>query len=189
MGALTPIDKVWYPDETDLDQPNVYMATHSQSIEEGIGARLRKQEQFIGFMGHLPKQVYPNLANGTAYGPLPFQTIQGSGSFNQGMQVAGGVVTAPMAGLYSITLSTTITNISAEFATRLYQNQTQVWKGYTQATTGSFGYNTGSVVVKCEAGDTISAKITVYASNNLGKVSNNDYVDNVLSIAMLKAAI
>lgn len=187
MGT-TELDTVYYPDLDDVDQPNVWAATMAQSVSDGIGARLRKQEQFIGFMGHLPKQVWPKLANGQEYGPLPFQVIQGSGSFNQGMQVAGGVITIPVAGLYAVSLSATITAANAEFNAFLYLNTTAMWKGYTQATASAFGYNTGSVVLNCAAGDKLSAKVTLYGSTNGSSIKNTDYIDNVLSVALLKAS-
>lgn len=184
----TEVDKVFYPDLDTVDQPNVWGAAMASSVEAGIGARLRKQEQFIGFMGHLPKQTWPKLYNGQDYGPLPFQVIQGSGSFNQGMQVAGGVVTIPVAGLYAVSLSATVEALTAEFNVRLYLNTTAVWKGYTQATTSAFGYNTGSVVLNCAAGDKLSARVTLYGSGNNSAIRNGDYIDNVLSVALLKAS-
>lgn len=186
---VTDVDKVYYPDQDTVDQPNVWGAAMASSIEEGIGARLRKQEQFIGFMGHLPKTTYPAMQNGAYSNPLPFQVVQGSGSFLQGMSVSAGVVTVPVGGLYSVSVSTTLGAIDSEFATYLYLNANPVWKGYSKAFNNTtFGYNTGSVVLKCEEGNTLSVKNVVYSSPNTNKISNTQYYDNVFSIALLKAS-
>lgn len=186
MGQVTTNLQVWTPDTADLNKPDVYLATMSASIENGVGERMNKLEVYKGFLGHLPLGTNTTL-NGTESQPFPFQVIATSGSFNDGFTLSNGVLTVGTAGLYFISSSATCTANTGEFNTYIYVNTTKMWRGYSKSSPTQFGYNTGSVVVKLAVGDTICVKSVVFASAGDVKISNGQYVDNSLSVALIKA--
>lgn len=100
MGNVTADLQIWTPDEADSGEPDIYLATMSASIEDGVGVRLRKQEAFIGVNLGLSSAF---VADGTIR-QVPFGILN-SWNFNEGMTVSGGSVTIPMDGIYQVCLN------------------------------------------------------------------------------------
>lgn len=186
MGAYTPDAQVWYPDTGDTAELNVLLGTMASSIEDGLGVRMAHQETILGFLGHLPITTYPALSS-TESAALNFQVIAGSGSYNDGFSVTAGVVTIPVTGLYFISSSDTCSAQNGEFNTYVSVNTTKMWRGYSKSSTSAFGYNTGSVVVKLNVGDTVKVTAAVFGSAGNVSIINGQYYENALSVALLKA--
>lgn len=186
MANTTP-DGIYYPENTTDMELDTILATMASSIQNGMGKRLARQELVYSFLGHIPLQSFTNVGSGILVAPLPYQVVSGSRSFNKGFTMASpGVLTIPTKGIYSVTISGTSKAVAAEFNMRLRWNSTDVWKGYTQSTTAAFGYITGSTVVECELGDTLSVAAVWYSTTGTNIVSNS-YIDNSFSVTLLKA--
>lgn len=184
MGALTDVDKIWYPGTTDLDQPNVYMATHSQSIEDGIGARLRQQELAVGMKANLPPSSFP-LTKVSAI--LPYVVNGSFGSFKQGLEVNGGVVTVETRGMYLVTASLGLGVYSGlSLAIELFKNGTMIAINETPASTNFWTTAASTCVVSCVPGDTLHAKGRAVGSWS-SAMNSPDGAANYLSIAMVQA--
>lgn len=94
---------IWTPDEGDNLDPTVYLPTMGDSIMNGIGERLSRQERFEGCYLNI-QEPYTVVAGppGTAQTPLPFIVGQGVNYIDGDMTLAAGVVTVAHAGLYSV---------------------------------------------------------------------------------------
>lgn len=183
MGAVTPIDKIWYPDETDVDQPNVYMATHAQSIEDGIGARLRHQEVAVGLKAGLASTM--TLRNTLAI--VPFQVNNATANFAQGLTISGGIVTVQSKGMYLVTLSIGLGTVSGDsIVPVIYKGTTAV--ASTEISSDPTKYATGqcTVVINCDIGDTIYGMARNGKTGATAPTSPTDSL-SYLSIAMVQA--
>jgi hypothetical protein len=98
---------IWTPDEGDNLDPEVWSAAMADSIMNGIGERLSRQERFEGCYLNIQDPT-PLVAGppGTAQTPLPFVVGQSVSYIDGDMTLSGGVITVAHAGLYSV--STTI---------------------------------------------------------------------------------
>lgn len=184
MGALTEIDKVWYPGLTDLDQPNVYMATHSQSIEDGIGARLRQQELAVGLKANLPPASFPLAKNPAT---IPYVVNGNFGSFKQGLEINGGVITVETRGMYLITASLGLGVLSGtSLAIGMYKNSTLVSSNEISASPTFFVTASTTCVVNCAPGDTLYVTGRI-ASTWASAMNSGDGASNYISVAMVQA--
>lgn len=112
MGNVTTDLQVWTPDELDLGEPDVYLATMAQSMEDGIGVRLRKQEEPIAC------QVSLSADQGISTGFNVQYSLNTGPTFNSGLTVnASGSITLTRAGVYLL-------------ATNVYTDQASSFTGY-----------------------------------------------------------
>ncbi len=112
MGNITSDLLVWTPDEDDLGEPDVYLATMAQSMEDGLGVRLRKQEEPIAAQVSLSADQSISTAFVVQY------SLNTGPTFNSGLTVnASGSITITRAGVYSI-------------ATNVYTDQASGFTGY-----------------------------------------------------------
>lgn len=152
---VTDVDRVYYPDLDDVDQPNVYMAVHSQSIEEGIGARLRQQEVAVGLKAGLANvmQLKQTLQL------VPFQVNNANANFSQGLTIEGGVVTVKTRGMYLVSAAVGI-NVAANDSVVpvLYKNSTAVVSAETPSALALYAVGQCTTVINCVPGDTIHVK-------------------------------
>lgn len=153
MGAFTPLDDVWYPDEDDTAEQNVNLATMASSIEEGIGARLRHQEIAVGLKASLVAGTQiPNLP-----ATAPYQVTSANGDFAQGLTINAGVVTVATAGMYIVSASLSI-NPGADQRTTavvLRKNNTELAGAEVVQSPRYYQTSTANCVVNCVAGDTL----------------------------------
>lgn len=112
MGNITSDLLIWTPDDQDLGEPDVYLATMSQSMEDGLGVRLRKQEEPIAAQVSLSADQSISTAFVVQY------SLNTGPTFNSGLTVnASGSITITRAGVYSI-------------ATNVYTDQASGFTGY-----------------------------------------------------------
>lgn len=192
MGALTPIDKVYYPDKTDIDQPNVYLATMAQSIEDGIGARLRQQEVAVG----LKAGIAPGTGIPVNDVIAPFTIRSDNGGFNEGFDLAGGIATVKTKGLYIIAASAGINpsenipaNVSRTVSVTVYKGTTPLAGAEVLSSVNYYQSAAATTVISCVPGDTLHIKW--HSAGPWGVTGNaqmaNSSVLTYLSIALVQA--
>lgn len=183
MGAFTPLDQVWYPDETDTAEQNVNLATMASSIEEGIGQRLRAQETFLGLFATQP--VRQTLTN-NALTTITFG-LTNSQCFNTGFTFSNGIITIATPGLYYVGVNVVIDLGSGYGEVGIVKSNSEYGKvlQYKGAASNFIGLSTSSVI-NCVAGDTIWTRAYI-ASSSDASFNVNSPTFNTLSVSLLKA--
>lgn len=156
MGNVTSDLQIWTPDENDLAEPDVYLATMAQSLEDGVGDRLRTQEVAVGLKAGFTSA--PTLSSTMTIAAVTVNTS--NGSFNQGLTISGGVVTVESPGMYIISGSVGVNNVSGHTAKIELRKGSTVLAADEQKSDASF-YQAAkcTTVVNCVAGDTLSMRI------------------------------
>lgn len=168
MGVVSPDLQIWTPDEYDTAEPNVYLATMAQSLEDGVGDRLRKQESFIGCNLSLPS----NFAVGGTIAQAPFAVVN-SYNFNEGMTITGGNVEVPMNGIYTVQVVANYlgaNTTAGRINTYLYLNGTSIQYASTYGNTATNRYSNASIssAYKLNAGDDLSVRASsIESASNL----------------------
>jgi hypothetical protein len=165
MGNVTSDLLIWTPDQDDLGDPDIYLATMAQSLEDGTGERLRKQEQFIGC--NLGVSAF--TADGTIK-QVPFANIN-SWNYNLGMTVSGGAVTVPVDGIYTVQVNANYlgaTTTPGRINTYLYLGGGSVQFSSTYGNTATSRYSNASIAtsLKLTAGNVLSVKAASYDANS-----------------------
>jgi hypothetical protein len=166
MGNVTSDLLIWTPDELDTAEPDVYLATMAQSLEDGVGARLRKQESFIGC----------NLGTSTSFTAdttirqVPFGIVH-AWNYNEGMTVSGGLVTVPMDGIYTVQVVANFLGVNTtpgRINTYLFKGSSSIQFSSTYGNTATSRYANASIAnsYKLVAGDSLSVKVASYDSNS-----------------------
>jgi len=93
-------DGIATPDEDNAVDPDVWAAAMAESISQGIGVRLKKQEARGGL-----KARTDNVEVGPDNDVVPVAI--GVGGYANGITLAGGYATAEVAGLYLLTARAT----------------------------------------------------------------------------------
>lgn len=167
MGDMTPKHDVWYPDLTDIDQPNVWAATMAQSIADGIGDRLEKQESFVGVNLSLDSGMLCTSGTPTV---VPFKVKQ-SYNYSEGMTVnTSGSVTVLTAGMYQVNINANFLpaeTTAARINTYLFKGGNGISFSSTYGETNSFRYSNCNIVgvFKFAVGDVIDARVAVFDAN------------------------
>lgn len=92
---------IWTPDEGDNLNPEVWSSAMADSIQNGIGDRLTRQEQAIGLKAGIAQDTRVKFQDNVI---APYAILgNGTSNFNQGMKFDGGVATVEVAGMYLIT--------------------------------------------------------------------------------------
>jgi hypothetical protein len=157
MGAFTPLDDVWYPDEDDTAEQNVNLATQAASIEEGIGARLRHQELAIGLKASLNSSAWTIPGNGILPQRVPYAISGERGDFTQGLTITNGIITVATAGMYLVTatLGTLGAINGAGIKLFLDKNGTFLAGAESPMVAPTWGNTQVTTVLNCVPGDTI----------------------------------
>jgi hypothetical protein len=182
MGAFTPLDEVWYPDEDDTSEINTLLATQASSIEEGIGQRLRAQETFLGLFATRPTgQVLTKQALTT----VGFD-LNSSQCFNTGFTFSNGIVTIATPGLYYVGVNVVINIPDGYGEICIVKSGVEFGKVLQfRASSNNVGLATSSVI-NCVAGDTIWTR-TYIDSTTDANFNVNSPTFNTLSVSLLKA--
>jgi len=73
----------------------------AQSIEDGVGNRLRFQEIAVGLKAGIAAGTGIPMSVATA----PYSITAANGNFTQGLTISGGIVTVATPGMYIVTAS------------------------------------------------------------------------------------
>jgi hypothetical protein len=191
MGAYTSPNQVWYPDLTDVDQPNVYLATMAQSIDTGIGVRLQQQEIAVG-----AKLSTPAVMTLTTTPTILAMGVNdaATGDFNNGMTVAGGVITVQTKGMYVVSGSLGVQPNGAIGTTRsavnILKKNTSVVSYGEVPLSGSYSISSlCTTVVNCIPGDTISMYGSIGGGSASGIATNQVGYLTYLTVAMVQAVL
>lgn len=159
--AVTEEFQIWSPDESHTVEPDVYLAQMADSIEQGMGGRVQRQEMLVS--------AGMNVAVGN-FQPLPVgesTTVEfepGTRGHLEGMEFVGGVVTIPVDGLYFLSAGVSV-NIPQDevFTVEVVVNIEPVMRGHGQSVPfesgGAFGYVNVSNVVQCFEGDKVRTTV------------------------------
>lgn len=122
MGNTTK-SGIWTPDEDDQLDPDVWSATMAQSIEDGIGKRLDKQEARVSLRATTPEPFdvvgtvvtnaykrVPLNANGPTGSRAPEPDFAG-GNHAQGVKIEGDAAIILTDGLYTLQGQCTFTAV------------------------------------------------------------------------------
>jgi hypothetical protein len=104
MGNVNA-DGIWTPDEGDNLDPEVWSAAMGDSIMNGIGERVTRQEQAIGLKAGIAPLTRVKFENDLI---APFEITGSNGSFVQGMELVGGIAEVSVAGMYFITAAASL---------------------------------------------------------------------------------
>lgn len=186
MGAFTTTAQVWYPDLSDTAKLNTLLATVASSIENGLGARMTKQETVKSLLATVTAGSSWTLANGTE-ATLPFSI--NTGGYNDGLTLSSGIVTFTTPGLYNITVNALTTQASGYSDLRIYKNAGVIARTLGDSTTagGGFSPTTISITGNFIAGDTFKSTITVNGVTGSAAIHTGQATYNVLSVTLIKA--
>jgi hypothetical protein len=153
MGNVTSDLLIWTPDENDTQEQNVNLATMAQSLEDGVGDRLRKQELAVGLKAGFTSA--PTLTSSLAIAAVTINTS--NGSFKQGLDISGGVVSVVTPGMYIVSGSLGVSNIASHTAKLELRKGSTVLAADEQKSDASFFQAAkATTVVNCVAGDQLS---------------------------------
>lgn len=190
MG-VTEIDQVYYPELDEVDQPNVWGAAMAQSVEDGIGARLRQQEVAVGLKAGIRDGTGIPMDGAVA----PFVILEGNGGFNEGFDLAGGIATVKTRGLYLMASSIGIHtpnivpgNANRTVSITLVKGSTQLAGSEVEVSPKYYQNAAATTVISCEPGDTLHV---IWRSAALAGVTGpatmaNNPTLNYLSIALIQ---
>lgn len=155
--AITNADGIVTPDSENTADPSVYLAAMADSISEGIGGRLAKQEQTAGIKASLPTTWAFDGNSNTV--PL---TIGSGTNFVNDVLFAGGMATIVVPGLYSVNASVTAGFLDAVPVDMvLMVNFTQEeYNGFATSLT-SFVTSPIGTALHLAAGDTVYIQVGV----------------------------
>lgn len=155
MGGMTVKHAVWYPDLTDVDQPNVWAATMAQSVADGIGDRLELQEKAVGLKAGLSSQFTLT----TTAQILPMVIKATDGSFKEGFDISGGIATVTVKGMYLISGALGIQPASGTTTAMGLWKGTSSIIGDEQVSSPTFYQGSkATTIVNCIPGDTLYMK-------------------------------
>lgn len=202
MGALTAQDAVWYADGTDLGAIDVITATMAQSISDGIGTRLRKQENLVGaklgISGTVPsttsRAIVPFSNIGVSEGFVSGYTAASGTTPASGIQLSGGTLTFWTPGQYLVSaqlgfMPNTTYSSNRSGVCWVYHNGTII--AYAEAAmSGIYSASVGPApqLVNVLAGDTIFVQSSVGYGQTDGITLNNAAYITYFSVALIKAS-
>jgi hypothetical protein len=156
MGNVTSNLQIWSPDEDDQHEPDVNMATMAASIENGVGPRLNLQEMAIGLKAGFTSP--PTLSSTMTNAAVTINTS--NGSFKQGLDISAGIVTVITPGMYLLSGSVGVDNVSGHTAKIELRKGATVIASDEMASNASF-YQTAkaTTIANCNAGDNLTMRI------------------------------
>lgn len=183
MGQVTASAQVWTPDQADLNEPDVYLATMSASIENGLGQRVNKLESFVGCNLSLTSKV--SYSGGTV-GVVPFVVTQPFNFVDEVTNNPDGSVQIDVPGIYQVNLNAVFlpTNTTAaRINTYLYKNGAGLAFSSTYGETVVSRYSNCNIagVYKFVVGDVITARVAVFD----GISALQDGTGSSLSLALI----
>lgn len=174
MGAFTPLNQVWYPDEDDTAEQNVNMATMASSIEDGIGARLIHQEKAVGLKASIANGAW-TVPVPTAPAVVPYSVSGSRGDFSQGLTITGGVITVQVAGMYMITATLGTQGAITGAGIKIFLDKNGVFLAGAESpmVSPTWGNTQVTTVLNCVPGDTIRTRGSL-ASTSSTLVNNGE---------------
>ena len=190
MGNVTSDLLIWTPDEDDTAEPDIYLATMAQSLEDGAGARLRKQEETASMLANLP-------ANQTFVVGTPQTvnfTINATVGYNDGMTLTGGKVQVTEAGLYYFSANVLGAVASASGTGFIQMQIRKNAKVITNVITlmvnnggSTIATAAGSTMATCLVGDLIDVWVGFYNTPAAPFLSTGGGIYNLFSASLVKA--
>lgn len=183
MGQVTTTAQVWTPDAADLNEPDVYLATMSASIEDGLGQRVNKLESFVGTNLSLASTF---LVAGTTPLIAPYVVSQAYNFADGVTNNPDGSVTILTAGIYQINFNASFlpaNTTAAKINTYIYNSGSAIAYNstYGENVLGRYSNCNISGVYKLAVGNVITARTSVVDSNSNLQAGNG----SGLSLALI----
>lgn len=118
MASTTP-DNIWIPDSDTPMVLDTMFANLASSLQNGIGARVKKLESFVGC--YLISNGIIDIPSGASTIPITSLSVGGLGTFASGVTVTNGAVVIETPGIYNIQSNVSIQKVAAGSATALMQ--------------------------------------------------------------------
>lgn len=158
---------IWTPDEGDSLDPEVWSATMADSIMNGIGERLIRQELPIGLKASIQTGTRVKFMDGVI---APYEILgNGTGCFTSNIDFTGGIATIPEDGdgMYLITAASALAywgagpdsapeNETRSIALQIKRNGTDLSGCEVEASEKVWQTAQANTVVICVPGDQIS---------------------------------
>lgn len=187
MGQYTPNAQVWYPDTSDGAELNTLFATMASSIEDGVGSRLKKQEQAVACQVSLEVNQNISVEFVVQY------NVNSGPTYNNGLTVnAAGSVTIITPGIYFVS-----TNVYTQQASgftgycvpNIRKNASKISTSICSPTTvgsNKVGVSSITTAAICNAGDTLDVLVTA-AGGTTTLLAGNDKNLNTFTVALMRA--
>lgn len=189
MGNVTA-DGIWTPDEEDNLDPDVWSQQMAESITQGIGRRVARQEKFVG--------AFLNIANpftltagepGHTQVPLPYE-VASDVCYVRDMELSNGTLKVPTSGLYSVSADFTARASSGYLEITLFKNGSRHGQQLVKADGNPYGQSLPkSATMECVAGDIIWASGCQYFGDysNPPTLNVDFHLFSTLSVALVQA--
>jgi hypothetical protein len=190
MGNTT-LSGIWSPDEDDTLEPDVWSAMMADSIEQGLGVRVARQEKNVGaFLNITDPFTMTAGPIGHAQVPLPF-TVTSEVSYVKDMELTGGVLKVPVSGQYFVSATACAQGGSGYLELTLFKNSTRHGQSIETPNGSPFGQTLGpqTAMMNCIAGDLIWASACQYGGDTgtPPTLNVNFNLLNTLSVALVQA--
>ena len=190
MGNVTSDLLIWTPDENDTAEPDIYLATMAQSLEDGTGARLRKQERSASMLANLASNQ--NFVVGTPQ--TANFTVNATVGYNDGMTLIGGKVKITEAGLYYFSMNV-LGAVAGTSGTGFMQAQIRKNAKVISNAITLMVYNggsviataTGSTMATCAVDDLVDVYVAFYNTPAAPFLSVGGGIYNLFSASLVKA--
>jgi hypothetical protein len=152
-------DGIVTPDEENNVDPDVWSAAMADSISEGIGVRLKKQETAIGLKAGIAAGTTAAYASGLI---APYEILTSDGCFTEGLTLTGGIATVAVEGMYLLSASASLESVAnassndqRTIALQIFKNTSQLTGAEVSSTTGHWATASATTIVRCVPGDTL----------------------------------
>jgi hypothetical protein len=153
---------IWTPDEDDNLDPEVWSAAMGDSIHNGLGIRMNRQEAAIGLKAGITASA---TVNGDLGQIAPYEVLESFECFTQGLELDGGVATISVPGMYFVSCSAALesvavcaTNEDRSIALQIYHDASQVAGCEVMSANGIWQTAQANCVLNCIEGDTIHVR-------------------------------
>lgn len=181
------------PDEDDLDQPDVYLSAMADSIENGIGARLSRQELTAGaYMCIQTAMHFNGIQPGGNVSWLGFNLGTSECWVNGMTPNTDGSLTVITPGTYTVTVQTVASigdsgDGQSYLETKIYRNLVGLGQNPVWHSGALWLSNTVSATFPCAANDQIRASVANYKGTG-GDLNVNWPLFNTISVSMTSAS-
>lgn len=167
MGNVN-VDGIWTPDEEDTLEPDVWSQQMADSISQGLGERMKRQEARAGAATSTSGTFsITGAGNTTDTGIVLPVKKTGYRNYLTDMTLAGGVLTVKTAGLYLIVMT-----VTADFSNNIPLDATlyigttgDVFQPFVTSP-NSFSNATLTSALMLDVGDTIYGRLRVGAGRS-----------------------
>lgn len=166
MGNVNA-DGIWTPDELDTLEPDVWSSQMAESISQGLGVRMKRQEARAGVAATVGTFTLTGAGTTADTGIILPVKVAGTRNYITEMELAGGIAKVKVAGLYLIVLTVTADfSASVPLDASLYiGTEADVFQPFVTSPS-SYANATITSALMLDVGDTIYGRLRVGAGRS-----------------------